>query len=302
MQRDLSSPELWAESLRASQERRIQRARRESRERIGRRGTAVALCGLAVMSGGAFAHDGGAPQRAAVTSVYLDRGDRGAEVRALQQALEISADGIFGPQTERSVRAFQQRNGLQVDGIAGPVTLRALGLGRGAGPNEGATSGSQGTATPSHEPAVEKQTTEKAAPEPAPQAAAEEPAAEESAPEPEPQPAAEDPAPQKPEAEEPAAEEPKPEPKPEAKSEPKPEPTSDGPSPELQAIAQCESGGNPGAISSTGQYRGKYQFSRETWRGMGGEGDPASAPESEQDRRAADLYEQSGSSPWPSCG
>ncbi len=297
MQRDLSSPELWAESLRASQERRIQRARRESRERIGRRGTAVALCGLAVMSGGAFAHDGGAPEREVVTSVYLDRGDRGADVRDLQQALGVRADGIFGPQTDRAVRAFQKRNGLQVDGIAGPVTLRTLGLFPGAGSSEGASSGSQGTATPSEEPAVEKQTAEKPAPQPEPQ-----PAAEESAPEPEPQPAAEDPAPQKPEAEEPAAEEPEPEPKPEAKSEPEPEPTSDGPSPELQAIAQCESGGNPGAISSTGQYRGKYQFSRETWRGMGGEGDPASAPESEQDRRAADLYEQSGSSSWPSCG
>jgi peptidoglycan hydrolase-like protein with peptidoglycan-binding domain len=70
----------------------------------------------------------------------------------------------------------------------------------------------------------------------------------------------------------------------------------------LAAIAQCESGGDPTAVSASGQYRGKYQFSRETWAAMGGTGDPAAAPEAEQDRRAADLYAQRGSSPWPVCG
>ena len=35
---------------------------------------------------------------------------------------------------------------------------------------------------------------------------------------------------------------------------------------------------------------------------MGGSGDPAAAPEQEQDYRAALLYAQSGSSPWPICG
>jgi hypothetical protein len=70
----------------------------------------------------------------------------------------------------------------------------------------------------------------------------------------------------------------------------------------LEAIASCESGGNPAAISSDGSYRGKYQFSFETWAAVGGSGDPATAPESEQDYRAALLYAQSGSSPWPICG
>jgi Transglycosylase-like domain len=70
----------------------------------------------------------------------------------------------------------------------------------------------------------------------------------------------------------------------------------------LEAIASCESGGNPTAISSDGSYRGKYQFSFETWAAVGGSGDPAAAPESEQDYRAALLYAQSGSSPWPVCG
>jgi hypothetical protein len=70
----------------------------------------------------------------------------------------------------------------------------------------------------------------------------------------------------------------------------------------LEAIASCESGGDPTAISSDGSYRGKYQFSFETWAAVGGSGDPAAASEAEQDYRAASLYAQSGSSPWPVCG
>ena len=70
----------------------------------------------------------------------------------------------------------------------------------------------------------------------------------------------------------------------------------------LAKIAQCESGGDPTAISSSGQYRGKYQFSRATWRDLGGSGDPAAAPESVQDAMAAKLLAQRGTSPWPVCG
>jgi TolA-binding protein len=70
----------------------------------------------------------------------------------------------------------------------------------------------------------------------------------------------------------------------------------------LESIASCESGGDPTAVSSDGSYRGKYQFDYGTWESMGGSGDPAAAPEAEQDYRAALLYAQSGSSPWPVCG
>jgi hypothetical protein len=70
----------------------------------------------------------------------------------------------------------------------------------------------------------------------------------------------------------------------------------------LESIASCESGGNPTAVSSDGTYRGKYQFDYGTWESMGGSGDPAAAPEAEQDYRAALLYAASGSSPWPICG
>jgi len=70
----------------------------------------------------------------------------------------------------------------------------------------------------------------------------------------------------------------------------------------LTAIAACESGGDPTAVSASGAYRGKYQFSTSTWATVGGSGDPAAAPEAEQDYRAALLYARSGSSPWPVCG
>jgi hypothetical protein len=39
-----------------------------------------------------------------------------------------------------------------------------------------------------------------------------------------------------------------------------------------------------------------------TWQANGGTGDPAAAPEAEQDRVAAALYARSGPSPWPVCG
>lgn len=69
----------------------------------------------------------------------------------------------------------------------------------------------------------------------------------------------------------------------------------------LEAIALCESGGDPGAVSADGRYRGKYQFTRSTWRSLGGSGDPAAAEETEQDQRAAALLTRDGTSPWPVC-
>jgi hypothetical protein len=78
--------------------------------------------------------------------------------------------------------------------------------------------------------------------------------------------------------------------------------TVDGVSREtLETIAACESGGDPSAVSADGTYRGKYQFDRSTWASVGGSGDPAAAPEAEQDRRAALLYQRTGGSAWPNC-
>ena len=53
------------------------------------------------------------------------------QVRALQQALGVPADGVFGPQTEKAVKRYQRRHGLTVDGVVGPQTRQALGLGAG---------------------------------------------------------------------------------------------------------------------------------------------------------------------------
>ena len=72
-------------------------------------------------------------------------------------------------------------------------------------------------------------------------------------------------------------------------------------SPALQAIAACESGGNPSADTGNGFY-GKYQFTPATWQAVGGSGNPAQAPEAEQDRRAAALLAQAGAGQWPVCG
>jgi hypothetical protein len=70
----------------------------------------------------------------------------------------------------------------------------------------------------------------------------------------------------------------------------------------LEAIAACESGGDPEAVSPDGTYMGLFQFDQGTWESVGGHGLPTEAPAAEQEYRAALLYSESGSSPWPVCG
>jgi hypothetical protein len=67
-------------------------------------------------------------------------------------------------------------------------------------------------------------------------------------------------------------------------------------------LVQCESGGDYTVVSSTGRYRGAYQFDQRTWESVGGTGDPAAAPPAEQDARARLLYQQRGARAWPHCG
>jgi hypothetical protein len=210
---DLASHEPWLESARRSRSRRFAAVRALRRKRGFRAGAGVALASLTLAAGGAMAAGGTGGASAGASAVR----SAGSTVAAVQRALGIPADGIYGPQTRRAVRRFQRAHGLVVDGIVGPQTLGALGIGR-----------------------VRSTTT-------APS-------------------------------------------------------SSRGASGILARIAQCESGGNPAAISAGGTYRGKYQFTRATWRSLGGHGDPARASEATQDRLALALYRRAGLTPWPACG
>lgn len=60
--------------------------------------------------------------------MILKLGSRGNEVKALQEKLNLKADGIFGLITEEAVKDFQRSNGLEVDGIVGANTLSKLNL------------------------------------------------------------------------------------------------------------------------------------------------------------------------------
>ena len=96
--------------------------------------------------------------------VKLKSGDKGTEVKKLQQALKdlgynVSADGTYGPITVAAVTAFQKLNGLDDDGIAGAKTQTVLysgnakrydsssnsGSSSGGSSSGGSSSGSTGT-------------------------------------------------------------------------------------------------------------------------------------------------------------
>jgi putative chitinase len=75
--------------------------------------------------------------------MLLKVGSKGDDVKKLQAKLGTSADGAFGPGTEKLVKEWQVANGLTADGIVGPTTWAKMGL------NEGAT-----PATPAAAPVV----------------------------------------------------------------------------------------------------------------------------------------------------
>jgi hypothetical protein len=71
----------------------------------------------------------------------------------------------------------------------------------------------------------------------------------------------------------------------------------------LASVRSCESGSSGGYSANTGNgFYGAYQFDLQTWGSVGGHGLPSDARPREQDYRAAKLYRQRGSAPWPKCG
>ncbi len=79
-------------------------------------------------------------------------GDRGANVKKLQQALKIigyysgSCDGIYGDGTSAAVKKFQKSKGLSQDGVAGKVTINLL-FGDRAANDDGSDSSGSGSKT-----------------------------------------------------------------------------------------------------------------------------------------------------------
>jgi putative chitinase len=54
--------------------------------------------------------------------MLLKIGSTGDDVKTLQAKLGLSADGSFGPNTEKAVKAWQSAHNLTADGIVGPAT------------------------------------------------------------------------------------------------------------------------------------------------------------------------------------
>ncbi|MEW9554168.1 ubiquitin-like domain-containing protein [Nonomuraea sp. NPDC050783] len=72
-----------------------------------------------------------------------------------------------------------------------------------------------------------------------------------------------------------------------------------------QALAACESRGDPEAYNPEGPYYGMYLFSLPMWKAVGGLDLPTDWPEEEQTYRAQLLYQQVGGrwqGQWPRCG
>ncbi|WP_419179274.1 peptidoglycan-binding domain-containing protein [Gottfriedia acidiceleris] len=62
----------------------------------------------------------------AYPGTLLKSGSKGNSVKLVQKELGVTADGIFGPITDRAVRNFQKKHGLSIDGKVGPKTWAKL--------------------------------------------------------------------------------------------------------------------------------------------------------------------------------
>ncbi|MGV1047377.1 MAG: transglycosylase family protein [Solirubrobacterales bacterium] len=66
-------------------------------------------------------------------------------------------------------------------------------------------------------------------------------------------------------------------------------------------IVMCESGGDYSALNPSSGAGGAYQILPSTWELYGGQGEPQNASKAEQDRIAAEIWADSGTSAWV-CG
>jgi septal ring factor EnvC (AmiA/AmiB activator) len=66
-------------------------------------------------------------------------------------------------------------------------------------------------------------------------------------------------------------------------------------------IVMCESGGDYGAVNPSSGAGGAYQILPSTWELYGGQGEPQDGSKPEQDRIAAEIWADSGTSAWV-CG
>jgi septal ring factor EnvC (AmiA/AmiB activator) len=66
-------------------------------------------------------------------------------------------------------------------------------------------------------------------------------------------------------------------------------------------VVMCESGGDYGAVNPSSGAGGAYQILPSTWELYGGQGEPQNGSKAEQDRIAAEIWADSGSSAWV-CG
>lgn len=119
--------------------------------------TYAALFSSSAVAAGSSSSSGSSSSGSSSTYVKLQSGDKGTEVKKLQQALkdlgyDVSADGTYGPITVAAVIAFQKLNGLDDDGIAGAKTQTVLYSGNakrydssGGSSSGGSSSGSTGT-------------------------------------------------------------------------------------------------------------------------------------------------------------
>jgi hypothetical protein len=234
-ERNLGSPDVWAQSLQRSRSRRSA-AVAAARSRLRVRGSAASALVVIVVMGAAAA--------LAVAQPVMKQGAKGKGVSAVQKKVGVKPDGVYGKDTKKAVRKYQKKHDLTADGKAGPETVGSLGVKKKKAKKFEYPKKASGFADePKKQGRADKDKVKKAKKEHGKK--------------------------HKGRRRVPAV---------------------------LKRIAECESGGNPRATS--GQYRGKYQFSRETWRSVGGKGDPAKASEREQDKRAMKLYKRSGTKPW----